>query len=74
MPFPTMDPKWFWTSPVDFGRVQIIKISPEKCYLNPQQNALDPTKTIKTQLLMKQIHPSKTILMVQNKFWLIEGH
>ena len=40
-----MDPKWFWTSPVDFGRVQIIKISPEKCYLNLQQNPLDPIKT-----------------------------
>ena len=61
MPFPTMDPKWFWTSPVDFGRVQIIKISPEKCYLNRQQNALDPTKTIKTQLL-------KTNSSVQNNF------
>ena len=30
------DPKWFWTGPIHFGQVQIIKISPEKSDLNPE--------------------------------------
>ena len=66
-----MGSKWFWTvqiilveyqlfctNPIRFGRVQIIKISPEKYNL-------DPTKTIWT--LPKQIVP------VQNRFRPIEG-
>ena len=84
MPRPFMGPKWFWTVQIillwhqlfwtglnHFGKVQIIKVSPEKPNLNL-------TKMIWTRLKQfalnqNNLYPSKSIWMVQNDFGTIGG-
>ena len=78
MPCPSMGPKlfWtvqiilikyqlFWTCPIHFGQVQIIKISPEKSNLTLTKNALGPDQN--------NWYSTKMIWSVQNHFGAIEG-
>ena len=65
MPCPSISPKWFWT-------IQIILERPNSFWLGPN-NYKNCTRKIYFEAVQNDLGQTKTIWIVQNHFWIIEG-